>query len=53
VLLGSAGEFVWDGNTGEGRPAKVGPYLIYTEVYNLSGIIKKFKNSCIIAEKIY
>ena len=53
ILLGSAGELIWDGITDDGKPAPVGPYLIYTEVFNLSGNIKKFKNSCIIAEKIY
>ncbi len=53
LLLGAAGEFIWNGITGDGRPAPVGPYLIYSEVYNLSGYLKKFKNSCIIAEKIY
>jgi hypothetical protein len=53
MLLGLAGEFVWDGKTSEGRMAPIGPYLIYTEIYNLSGSIRKFKNSCIIAEKIY
>ena len=53
MLLGSAGEFIWDGKTAEGRPAPVGPYLIYSEIFNLKGSIKRFKNSCIIAERIY
>ena len=53
MLLGSSGEFIWDGKTTEGRIAPVGPYLIYSEIFNLKGNIKKFKNSCIIAEKIY
>jgi hypothetical protein len=53
MLLGSAGEFIWDGKTAEGRMAPVGPYLIYSEIFNLKGSIKKFKNSCIIAERIY
>ncbi|HJX71146.1 MAG TPA: lamin tail domain-containing protein [Bacteroidales bacterium] len=53
VLLGSSGEFLWDGKNDEGRMAPVGPYLIYAEIFNLSGDIKRFKNSCIIAEKIY
>lgn len=53
MLLGSTGELIWGGKTGEGRTAPVGPYLIYSEIFNLKGDIKKFKNSCIIAEKIY
>jgi hypothetical protein len=53
TLLGSSGEFTWDGKNDKGRKAPVGPYLIYSEIYNLSGDIKKFKSSCIIAEKIY
>ncbi|MBN2215156.1 MAG: lamin tail domain-containing protein [Bacteroidales bacterium] len=53
ILLGSTGEFTWNGKNDSGITAPVGPYLIYTEIFNLSGNIKKFKNSCIIAEKIY
>lgn len=53
ILLGHTGEFQWNGINDAGRILPTGPYLIYTEIFNLSGNIKKFKNSCIIAEKIF
>lgn len=53
AILGTSGEFTWDGKTDDGRVAPVGPYLILTEIFNLSGTVKRFKNGCIIAEKIF
>ncbi len=53
ILLGHTGEFQWNGISDAGRKVPIGPYLIYTEIFDLSGSIQKFKNSCIIAEKIY
>ncbi|MFO7656853.1 MAG: lamin tail domain-containing protein [Bacteroidales bacterium] len=53
TMLGTSGSFTWDGRTESGRVAPVGPYLIYTEAYHLTGMVKKFKNTCIIAERIY
>jgi len=51
VMLGTEGFFIWDGTNPAGAPEKAGIYLIYTEVYAEQGIIRKYKNTCILARK--
>ncbi|MEW6469711.1 MAG: lamin tail domain-containing protein [Bacteroidota bacterium] len=51
-LLGSSGTFSWDGITDEQQKAGIGIYVIYVEVYNSSGEVKKFKKTCVVAGKI-
>ncbi len=53
AILGATGEFIWDGRDDNDRLVSVGPYLIFTEIFNMKGTVKKFKNGCIIAEKIF
>ena len=52
VLLGVSGEFFWDGKDENDRIVSIGPYLIYAEVFNLSGKVLKFKNTCIVAKRL-
>lgn len=51
--VGRKGEFIWNGKTDYNRKAPVGAYVIYAEIYNMSGDIEKFKICSIIAERIY
>ncbi len=51
IQLGVSGEFMWDGHDEYGHIVPVGPYLIYSEFFTLTGKILKFKNSCIVAKK--
>jgi len=51
TTLSQTGYFRWDGLDDKGRPLSVGIYIIYTEVFNLNGKTKKFKNAVTIARK--
>ena len=49
TLLGTEGAFTWDGTNEQNNRAKIGIYLIYTEVFDLMGNVNKFKNTCVLA----
>lgn len=43
ALLGTEEIFVWDGTTNEGKPAEIGIYIVFGELFNSQGKIKKYK----------
>ncbi len=48
-LLGPEGQFKWDGDTDFGTKARLGVYVVFTEVFGADGKISRFKNSCVVA----
>ena len=52
TLLSTEGGFTWNGINEENRKASIGIYLIYTEIFDLSGKTYSFKNTCVLASKI-
>jgi len=44
-LCGTTGSFKWDGLNDRNQNVVNGQYIIYTEVFNLKGTVKKFKNA--------
>lgn len=48
-LLGTKGTFSWDGINDEREKARIGIYIIYFEVFDLSGNVKHFKKTCVLA----
>jgi len=50
-LLGNKGTITWDGINEKREKANVGMYVIYFEVFDLSGNVKKYKKSCVLATK--
>ena len=52
-LLGSEGKFQWDGVDNENQKARIGIYIVYMEVFNLSGKVKKFKKQVVLGAKLY
>ncbi len=52
TLLGTKGGFIWNGINEENRKAGIGIYLIYTEIFDLTGRTYSFKNTCVLASKI-
>ena len=50
--LSTAGELQWDGLDETGAmKAKTGIYIVYVELYNLDGDIKKFRKTAVLASK--
>ena len=51
ALSGTKGFYRWDGLGEKQQKLAVGIYIIYTEVFNLKGKTKKFKNVIVLARK--
>ncbi len=51
-LLSTEGDFVWDGTVEDGTKARIGIYIVYIEVFDLQGNVKKYKKSCVVAGKL-
>ena len=51
TLNGSTGIYRWDGLGEKNRQLPVGIYIIFTEVFNLEGKSKKFRNVIVLARK--
>ena len=51
ALSGIKGYYRWDGLDEKNQKLPVGIYIIYTEVFNLQGKTKKFKNTIVLARK--
>lgn len=52
ALCGLKGYFRWDGLGEKNQKLPTGIYVIYTEVFNLKGKTKKFKNVIVLARKV-
>lgn len=52
ALSGVKGYYRWDGLGEKMQKLPVGLYIIYTEVFNLQGKTKKFKNTIVVARRI-
>ncbi len=51
ALAGLKGFFRWDGLGEKQQKLLVGLYIIYTEIFNLQGKTKKFKNTIVLARR--
>lgn len=51
-LLALRGIFKWDGDNDNGNKALIGVYIIYIELFNAEGEVKKYKKSCVVAGNI-
>jgi hypothetical protein len=51
-LLGTEGTFSWDGLTDDHRKASIGIYIIYFEVFDLDGNIKKYKKTAVLGGRL-
>jgi Lamin Tail Domain/Bacterial Ig-like domain/CHU_C Type IX secretion signal domain len=51
ALCGTKGTFRWDGLDEKQQKLPVGLYIFYTEVFNVNGKTKKFKNVIVLARK--
>ena len=51
-LLGTEGEFSWDGLFENQTKGRIGIYVVYFEVFNLQGVVKKTKKTCVLAARL-
>jgi hypothetical protein len=51
-LFSESGIIQWDGLTDSRQKAPVGIYIIYIEVFDLEGTIKKFKKVCVVNARL-
>jgi len=51
-LLGASGHFTWTGTDSGGKAVRSGYYILTVELYDLSGEVKIFKKSLVIATKL-
>ena len=51
ALCGSRGSYRWDGLGEKQRRLPTGLYIVYTEIFNLKGKKKEFKNTIVLARK--
>ncbi|MFH1120254.1 MAG: lamin tail domain-containing protein [Bacteroidota bacterium] len=49
---GTSNRFTWDGITEDREKAPIGIYIIYIEVFNLSGKVKQFKKAAVLGGKL-
>ena len=51
-LLGTAGAISWDGIMETGDLARMGPYVVYFEAFDLQGNVEKFRGTVVLAHKL-
>lgn len=51
-LLGTSGAVSWDGLMEGNELARIGPYIIYMEAYDLAGNVEKFRKSVVLAHRL-
>ncbi|MEN8119669.1 MAG: lamin tail domain-containing protein [Bacteroidota bacterium] len=51
-LMAVEGSLSWDGLYENNRRADIGIYIVYFEVFNLQGTVKRFKKTCVVAAKL-
>lgn len=51
-LLGLKGNWNWDGLDDKNQKLPIGTYIIYTEIFNLQGKKKQFKNTIVLTRQL-
>ena len=52
ALCGQTGSFRWDGLNDKFGKLPLGPYIIFTEIFNLEGKVKRFKNQVVLVRRL-
>ncbi len=50
-VLGNEGQFRWDGDTDEGKKARIGYYLFHIQVFNLQGASEDYQLKCVVGSR--
>ena len=52
LTLATSGTLTWDGLDENSSKAAVGIYIVYFEVFDLNGKVRKYRKSCVLAAKL-
>jgi hypothetical protein len=52
VVLATEGTLTWDGTTDDNSKARIGPHLIYVDLFDTTGRTETFKLACIVAGRL-
>ena len=52
AILGLTGQWTWDGVDEKGNQLPIGPYIVYSEIFNLKGKKQQFKNTIVLARRL-
>jgi hypothetical protein len=50
-LLSAEGFFRWEGDRDDGSKARIGPYMVYVEVFDERGAVRTFRKRVVVAAK--
>ncbi|MBK7869603.1 MAG: lamin tail domain-containing protein [Saprospiraceae bacterium] len=50
--LAAQGNFKWDGTTDDGTKARIGIYVVWTELFSPGGRVEQNKSTCVLAGKL-
>jgi hypothetical protein len=50
-LCGVSGSFKWDGLDEQNNALPMGHYILFTEVFNLKGEVKRFRQEVVLARR--
>ncbi|HMP86021.1 MAG TPA: hypothetical protein PKE63_02020, partial [Lacibacter sp.] len=51
AYCGQTGTFRWDGLDDKFAKLPMGPYVVFTEIFNLQGKVKRFRNQVVLARR--
>ena len=51
-ICGTSGAYTWDGITNERAKALIGRYIVFVEIFDLDGNVRRFKKSTVLGGKI-
>ncbi len=51
-LCGTSGTFTWDGITNNRQKASIGRYIVFVEVFDMNGNVKRYKKGTVLGGKI-
>ncbi|WP_164972676.1 lamin tail domain-containing protein [Lacibacter luteus] len=51
AICSQQGSFRWDGLNDKFQKLPLGPYVVFTEIFNLQGKVKRFKNQIVLARR--
>jgi flagellar hook assembly protein FlgD len=51
-LLGTKGTFTWDGINSDREKSRLGIYIIFAEVFDLTGKVQDYKKTCVLGGKL-